>query len=146
MPTLSVQQIKDYIRYSKQIGDLLQIYTSASVFQLDDDHRKEVARDEYRWCELDSHLERYYLVRKAGTGGNAGDGNVATTSAGKKRNRFNHPCVRFNSKEGCDNNSCKFQPCCNIKGCRGDHPRHLHPSSGDSNDFRKQPGESRTAP
>ena len=135
IPSFSAQQVKDYLSYSKQIGDLLQIYSSSTVFQLDDEHRKDIAREDGRWNEISSHLERYYLVRRQGSGGNAGDNTVSGVNASKpKRNRFNHPCARYNSKEGCENSSCKFPHVCSIKGCRGDHPKHLHPTS---DDFRK---------
>jgi hypothetical protein len=148
--TLSARQIREYLNYTKQIGDLLQIYTSSTVFQLDDEHRKDVAREDLKWNEISSHLERYYLVRQRGTGGNAGEGASAGGQAGvsasgkSKRNRFSHPCARFNSKEGCENTACKFQPVCSIRGCRGDHPKHLHPASND--DFRKSAVPAVTGP
>jgi hypothetical protein len=135
-PTLTVREIKDYLHYTRQVGDLLQVYTSATVFQLDHEHRQEVAREEHRWNEVSSHLERYYLERVRGSGGNAGtstngggSGGTATSKSAKRR--FNHPCARYNSKDGCDNVQCKFQPICSIKGCRGNHPKHLHPASSD---------------
>jgi hypothetical protein len=133
-PSMTVREIKDYLNYSKQVGDLLQIYTSSSVFQLDHEHRQEVAFEEHGWHEVSAHLERYYLVRLRGTGGNAGDDGAGKNSAGLSKSakrRFNHPCARFNSKEGCDNVSCKFMPVCSIKGCRGNHPKHLHPTGDD---------------
>jgi hypothetical protein len=130
--SMTVREIKNYLNYSKQVGDLLQIYTSSSVFQLDHEHHQEVAFEEHGWQEVSAHLERYYLVRVRGTGGNAGDdgkNNVGVSKSAKRR--FNHPCARFNSKEGCDNVSCKFMPVCSINGCRGNHPKHLHPTSED---------------
>jgi hypothetical protein len=142
IPTLSTEQVKDYFHYTRQVGDLLQIYTSASVFLLDDHHRHEVFEDNIRWRDVSGNLERFYLERKRGTGGNAGS---ATTSSGSttgskvKRNRFNHPCTRFNTKEGCDNEHCKFMPICSFKGCRGSHPKYEH-------DFRTSKSGSQTVP
>jgi hypothetical protein len=43
LPTLSAQEVLDYYSYTRQIGDFLEIYTSATVFMLDSDHRKDVA-------------------------------------------------------------------------------------------------------
>jgi hypothetical protein len=135
IPSMTVREIKDYLNYTKQVGDLLQVYTSSTVFQLDHEHRQEVANDEHRWSEVSAHLERYYLDRLRGSGGNAGDDGKNTSgssgSSKSSKRRFNHPCARYNSKEGCDNVSCKFMPVCSIKGCRGSHPKHLHPTGDD---------------
>jgi hypothetical protein len=122
-PSMTVREIKDYLNYTKQVGDLLQVYTSSSVFQLDHEHRQEVACEEHRWNEVSAHLERYYLVRARGS--NSG----GVTKSAKRR--FNHPCARYNSKEGCDNVACKCIPVCSVKGCRGNHPKHQHPAGDD---------------
>jgi hypothetical protein len=142
IPTLSTEQVKDYFHYTRQVGDLLQIYTSASVFLLDDHHRHEVFEDNIRWRDVSGNLERFYLERKKGTGGNAGTSTASssTTSGAKvKRNRFNHPCTRFNTKEGCDNELCKFMPICSYKGCRGNHPKYDH-------DFRTSKAGTQSVP
>jgi hypothetical protein len=132
IPTLTTEQVKDYFKYTREIGDLLQIYTSASVFLLDDHHRHEVFEEDIRWKDIGGNLERFYLERKKGNGGNAGSSATSSSSgssgaaAKPKRNRFNHPCTRFNTKEGCDNDQCKFMPICSVKGCRGNHPKYEH--------------------
>jgi hypothetical protein len=139
-PTLSPKEVKAYLSYTRQIGDLLQIYTSSSLFHLDNEHRKEVAKGSWGWSEISIHMVTFYLVRLRGSGGNGSDNSSGTNGSGKARKgRFNHPCARFNSKEGCNNDSCKFQPVCSIRGCRGDHPKHRHPQAGSEEgaDFRK---------
>ena len=131
-PSMTVREIKDYLSYTKQVGDLLQVYTSSTVFQLDHEHRQEVACEEHRWNEVSAHLERYYLVRARGSGGSAGDDGKNSGGVTKSaKRRFNHPCAQYNSKEGCDNVACKFMPVCSVKGCRGNHPKHLHPAGDD---------------
>jgi hypothetical protein len=143
MPSLSAQELRDYLSYTRQIGDLLQIYTTEAIFTLDNEHRKEVCLGVRRWSDISVHMDRFYLSHSLlkTSGGNMGNANTAGTSSGKsKKNRFNHPCVRFNSREGCDNQACKFQSICSIRGCRGSHPKHEHPVAGQ--DFRK-PGISK---
>jgi hypothetical protein len=125
-PSFSSSQVKEYLKYTRQVGDLLQVYTSESVFLLDDHHRREVYDEDIRWNDVSGHLERFYLERLRGSGGNAGSSSSSGASAKSKRNRFAHPCTRYNTKEGCNNSECKFLPICNYKGCRGNHPRHEH--------------------
>jgi hypothetical protein len=144
LPSMSVSEVSDYYSYTRHIGDLLQIYTSASVFHMDNEHRKDVAKGLRKWSEITIYMVSFYLVRLRGSGGNAG-GSTSDSSTGggsssnggnRRNNRFNHPCTRYNSREGCDNASCKFQPVCSIRGCRGDHPKYKHPNVG-GEDFRK---------
>jgi hypothetical protein len=144
LPTLSQREVLDYYSYTRQIGDFLQIYTLGTVFQLDSDHHKDVARGERRWNEISSHYVHFYLSqsRLRGSGGNAGSSSGTSSDRppnGKKnKSRFNHPCARFNTREGCSNENCKFKPICSYQGCRGNHPLYEHPgkqSAGDS--FRK---------
>ena len=136
-----------YSEYVKQIGDLLQIYTSETVFCMDHAHRKEMASGLdplQRWCDIDQHYVNFYLERQRGTGGNAGSSTSADgssksgdqPSSGKsknKRKRFAIPCVRYNSKEGCKYKAnCTFPHICSESGCMGNHPNHEH--SGFRND------------
>jgi hypothetical protein len=111
MPSLSSHELREYLSYTRQIGDLLQIYTSEAIFTLDNEHRKEVCLGVRRWSDISVHMDRFYLSHSLlkNSGGNVGNVNAANTTSGKSRtNRFNHPCVRFNSREGCDNPTCKF--------------------------------------
>jgi hypothetical protein len=138
-PTLSPAEIVEYYSYSRKIGDFLQIYSSSYVFMLDAEHRKDVTRGNRRWDEISQHHVHFYLTRLRGSGASVGSGVAASSSdsasaSKKKKSRFNHPCTRFNTREGCHNDKCKFQPCCNISGCRGSHPAYDHPQS---DNFRK---------
>jgi hypothetical protein len=138
----SPQESKDYTKYVKQIGDLLQIYGSDAVFTLDNVHRKEMAvSTDKRWFEIDPHMVNFYLVKVKGSGGvvddatdkHSGTGSSqspgASQSSGKikKKKRLAHPCVRFNSKEGCKySNNCTFPHICSEPGCMGSHPNFDH--------------------
>jgi hypothetical protein len=138
LPSLSARELKSYLFYTRQIGNYLQIYTAESCFLLDNEHRKEVCLGNCQWHEVCQHMVGFYLVRRSNSGGNSGpvsSNSSASSATGSKskKSRFSHPCARFNSPEGCSNDNCKFQPICSVKGCRGPHPKHEHPSA----DFRK---------
>ena len=66
MPNFSSQELRDYLSNTKQIGDLLQIYTSESIFTLDNEHRKDVCFGNQRWCDISTHMDRFYLSRSGG--------------------------------------------------------------------------------
>jgi hypothetical protein len=136
MPTFSAQELKDYLSYTKQIGDLMQIYTSEAILTYDNEHRRDVCRGNRRWCEVSQHMVTFYLSQSClrNVGGHASSVSAGNSSGGKKsKGRFNHPCTRFNTREGCSNENCKFQPICSVKGCRGPHPKYEHPAQ----EFRK---------
>jgi hypothetical protein len=134
MPTFSSSELRDYLSYTRQIGDLLQIYTTEAIFTLDNEHRKDVCFGVRRWCDISVHMDRFYLSHSLLK--SSGNNSVASSGTNKPRKgRFNHPCTRYNTREGCSNESCKFQPICSIRGCRGAHPKHEHPAGGQ--DFRK---------
>jgi hypothetical protein len=145
----SPREVKDYRKYVQHIGDLLQMYTSDSVFSLDHYHRKEMAYNpENRWSDIDQHMVNFYLTRAKGTGGNMGNpGSANPAGAGqqegktKKKKKLAHPCVRYNSKEGCRyKNNCTFPHICAEPGCMGNHPSFEHSS------FRSDSGGKQTTP
>jgi hypothetical protein len=120
-------EVKEYLEYSKQIGDLLQIYTSASVFCLDDSHRRDVHRGFRRWNAISGHQERFFLVRdrsvNMASGGSTSSSGAA--SGRRRRNRPGQPCVAYNSTDWCKyKENCKFPHICSDKLCGGNHPRH----------------------
>jgi len=142
--TFSKQEARDYAKYVRQIGDLLQIYSSDSIFTLDNVHRKEMAvppidDEDKRWCDIDPHLVNFYLERGVKkNGGSSTDNSSAQSGVGgsgkvpKKKKKLAHPCVRFNSSEGCKyGNNCSFPHICSESNCMGSHPNHEH------NHFRK---------
>jgi hypothetical protein len=138
IPTFSSQDLSDYLSYTKQIGDLLQIYPTDAIFVLDHEHRRDVCRGNRKWCDISVHMDRFYLsqARIKNAAVNASSNSAGGSVSGKKqKNRFSHPCSRFNTRAGCNNDKCKFEPICSVRGCRGPHPKYEHPTV--DHDFRK---------
>ena len=114
---------------------------------LDNTHRKDVFINGMRWHEIDMHLERFYLrkalplVEKSG-GTNSVDSTVVSSSASSatkssNKKRFLHPCVKFNTREGCTyKDHCRFPHICAERGCMGAHPVFDHAAKG----FRSNSG------
>ena len=96
MPTFSSQDLKDYLSYTKQIGDLLQIYTTEAIFTLDNERRRDVCRGNRRWCDISVHMDRFYLSHsciESSVGSYNANSGAGNSSGGKKsKSRFNHPC------------------------------------------------------
>jgi hypothetical protein len=81
-------EIADYLEYNRKIGDLLQLYTASSVFQLDHNHRLEVHEDATRrWHEIDCTLENAHLKRRDDPSHNSAS-NACPFS--KERCRYDH--------------------------------------------------------
>jgi hypothetical protein len=73
VPSFSSQELRDYLSYTKQIGDLLQIYTTEAIFTLDNEHREDVCFGNRKWCDISVHMDRFYLSHSLlkGSGGNS---------------------------------------------------------------------------
>jgi hypothetical protein len=59
--SMSSQEVAEYDEYTKQIGDLLQVYSESSVMQFDDEHRWMVNLTNPSWIDVSAHLERIFL-------------------------------------------------------------------------------------
>jgi hypothetical protein len=107
---------------------------------MDNEHRKEVAKEIRGRADIRVHMVNLYLGVTRGSGVNYADNSSGSSFTGKsKKSRYHHPCSRYNSNEGCNNGSCKFQPVCSVRGCRGDHLKYRNakqPSGEDREDFR----------
>jgi hypothetical protein len=124
-PTLSKAEISDYNDYTRQIGDLLQLYTEPSVMSLDHSHRKAVAMFNRRWNDVSNHTERFYLRVKPSQKADRSDSVKGTKPKG--RSKFQHVCVKYNTSEGCTyGDQCRFRHKCNEKGCHDTRPKHTH--------------------
>jgi hypothetical protein len=107
---LTPAQITDHLVYNRKIGDLLQIYTSGSVFLLDHNHRLEVnENDDIRWCEVDATLQNAHLSRKNVQSSDVVSGK--TNAPTNRRNSRKGVCWAYNTAEGCPNahDRCKYE-------------------------------------
>ena len=142
--SFSPQETADYNRYTRQVGDLFQIYAIECVLKLDNAHRKDMFAYGGRWHDVDNHLERFFLQKMAKRESplptdSSVSPTVSSPGDGKKnlRKRWSHVCAKFNTKEGCSyKDHCRFPHLCGEKGCYGAHPSHEHSAKG----FRSSAG------
>jgi hypothetical protein len=132
-PSFSVDDKAQYNEYTRQIGDLLQVYTVPSVMCLDHEHRMHVTATGRRWDEVSLHLERFHLrfncpVAAANAMSNGQTGVAISQSVSKPvSKRSNRPCYAYNTKAGCPYpDSCKYKHKCSERGCGEKHPKHEH--------------------
>jgi hypothetical protein len=134
LPSFSEQELSDYLDYTIGVGDNLQLFTSSSVFILDNEHRIDVHKSGRRWNNIDSRLENLFLKRKEeplsvsksqGSGGSKPQSSGSSSSSGRNsdRPRSGNVCWKYNSSEG-----CTF----------GEHCRYVHVDSETSS---KKPSE-----
>ena len=111
---LSAEQLEEYLEYNQKIGDLLQLFTPAGVFMLDNNHRLAChLKPTKSWADIDSTLEIAHLRRKDDASNNSMYVSAAAKSgaASQPSSRRSRPCWMYNSEEGCPYG----------KGCRYDH-------------------------
>jgi hypothetical protein len=116
---LTPAQIDEYLEYNRKVGDLLQIFTSASVFLLDNNHRLEVHRSVKKskdWSDIDCTLEVAHLKKRDESGGSlyvpaaaSASASRSATVGGSVRRGQLRPCWLYNSKEGCSfGRNCRY--------------------------------------
>jgi hypothetical protein len=127
-PTLTRSEIADYNDYTRQVGDLLQLYTDPSVMSLDHAHRRAVSLFNRRWNDVSNHTERFYLrIRPSKKLEKSETSDAGKGARPKNRTKFQHVCVKYNTTEGCTYGSeCRFRHKCNEKGCHDTRPKHTH--------------------
>jgi hypothetical protein len=120
-PGFSSIELQQYNEFTRQIGDLLQLYSVSSVMVLDHEHRRHVAATGRAWDDISHHLEKIHL-RSA---------SLVTASpvsvAVKSKKKSSHVCRAFNTRQGCKNgDDCTYRHVCSEKNCTGKHPKHEH--------------------
>jgi hypothetical protein len=114
-PSMSFNQVLCYNEYVKQIGDLLDLYTTPSVMVLDEEHRRWINFTGRPWDEISLHLERLHLKIKnpQATPVVSVAGSVPVVSKKKKSNNL---CFGYNSKPGCTNgDGCGYKHVCSYR-------------------------------
>jgi hypothetical protein len=136
---MSNVEVAEYHEYTRQVGDLLQVYTESSVMLFDDEHRRMVHATNRSWIDVYSHLERIFLKfksnpvpsPKASSSGASGSSKPVERSKTVSK-RSNNPCFAFNAKSGCKvaESSCSYKHVCSYRAesgmCRESHPKHEH--------------------
>jgi hypothetical protein len=120
IPKFTHQQLCDYLDYERRIGGLMQLFTHASVFILDHEHRIDRHKVGGKWNKIDPTAIGSLLKRKDesmlpagmstsryGTSGNSVAGSSpsggASAGASQRRQPFKSKglCWAYNSAEGC---------------------------------------------
>jgi hypothetical protein len=117
-PRLSKQELCDYLDYERKIGGLMQLYTHATVFILDNEHRIDVHRFNDRWNDIDPMLIGALLKKKdenqlppnVHTAPRRDGGGRSNRQGGNRADgRKNAPCWQYNSPEGCPfGQNCRY--------------------------------------
>ena len=117
------QTVLDYIDYTIQFGDYAQLYTQASMMQLDDAHRQSVHEDGVRWQNISDHHFRFWTRTRPDN--NSGNGGKTTVPSGgqKKKPTEDRVCYDYNN-EKCQYPNCKYRHVCLT--CGGNHPKSRH--------------------
>jgi hypothetical protein len=111
-------EVLDYLEYVRKLGDLLQLYTPGSVFQLDHNHRLELheSTTKRRWQEIDCTLENAHLKRRDDASHATNAPYRPNVSQGQfdRRNptsRRRGVCWAYNSPEGCmySKERCRYE-------------------------------------
>jgi hypothetical protein len=112
-------EVLDYLEYVRKIGDLLQLYTPGSVFQLDHNHRLELheSTTKRRWQDIDCTLENAHLKRRDETGHTLSSvlykPNMSQSQTDRRGTGYwrRGVCWAFNSAEGCSfsRDKCRYE-------------------------------------
>lgn len=128
---VSKQDIIDYMKYTEELGDYFQIYTTPSVMLYDHRYRERQAKENFRWGTPDFHAVNFYLrpnIRNSSP-------NIAMGGKQKpilKDSKGQNLCRDYQTESGCKRRSCKFSHVCATDGCRENHPEYLHSIVKDS--------------
>ena len=121
----SMESMFDYIRYTEEIGEYFQIYSTLSVMLYDHRYREKQAKEKFRWGTPDYHSVNFYLRPSSRYT------NVQAVSGNNKQpvlkdSRGQNICRDYQTEEGCRRRVCKYSHVCSADGCRQNHPFFLH--------------------
>ena len=132
---MTQEELFEYLDFQRQIGDLLQVFTCASVFILDNEHRLEVAESGRHWNMINpttqiallKHREEPSSRANSNRGGAAQATANTTRGAGgpgnPPRNPSNRICTSYNTEAGCKyGTTCIFRHVCSVNDCQKGHP------------------------
>jgi hypothetical protein len=112
-------EVLDYLVYVRKLGDLMQLYTPGSVFQLDHVHRQELHErtTKRRWQDIDCTLENAHLKRRDEVAHGTSafyKPNMSSNQSSERRGpgfRKRGICWAYNSVEGCSfsKDRCRYE-------------------------------------
>ena len=143
MLDLELEVYTQYLDYLRQIGILLQTFTSSSVFTLDHLHRVYILESKARWNKIENTLQNSVLKKKDDV---ARQGQIQSQQARRSDSRPMRSggfagatgsqqkiippdavCWLFNLPKGCFwGAKCIYPHVCSVDGCRQNHPACRH--------------------
>ena len=132
----TLQEVKEYMEYTKKIGDHARENFIPTVMRFDDKFRKDQAQKSWSWDHDDPFLLHNNLIKRptsyGGRATNASQGRQAsrnTPNVGRQAvydSRGREICRQFQSTNGCSRPGCIYSHVCMAPGCEGQHPRCQH--------------------
>jgi hypothetical protein len=124
---MSNKQQRQYHDYTRQIGDLFELYSAPSVLVVDNEHRRQVTKTRRTWNHISSHLERLYLRVKSGQKSSNSMVSKTDSKTDSKTAKSSRYCFAFNTRSGCKHgDDCRYKHACSVKGCGEKHPKWDH--------------------
>jgi hypothetical protein len=122
------EEVIEYLRYTAQIADLMQVSKHPSVMLLDEAHRTKMHQMGGRWDQIDPMKSYVFLTKKEEAQkppskrpwGTNRDFRAPTDSNGRP------VCLLYNKEEGCPRINCRFTHVCSVPGCLQSHPKFRH--------------------
>jgi hypothetical protein len=123
MPKFTRQDLCDYLDYERRLGGLMQLFTHATVFVLDNEHRIDIHTHGGRWNDIDPLMVGSLLTKKneaqmppnVHTVARRDRPNTSSTSSTSRQGqsqgdgRKNAACWQYNSPEGCPyGQACRY--------------------------------------
>jgi hypothetical protein len=140
---LDAKTESEYLEYLRQIGILLQTFTTSSVFCLDHIHRLYIHETGSQWNIIENTLENSVLKKKDDSSRHAGQSSPFKKRDFQRDGRQSDSkpvsadavCYLYNLFKGCPFSSeqCKYPHVCGFSNggtkCRQRHPAYMHNDS-----------------
>jgi hypothetical protein len=129
MENMEWEQVIDYLRYTAQIADLMQVCKRSSVMLLDESHRTRIHTQGGRWDQIDQMKAYVFLNKKEEEQKPTNKrqwGYNRESARGPKDNSGRPICLQYNTEAGCQRTPCRFVHMCSTPGCHDAHPRFKH--------------------
>ena len=122
---LPIEQVFDYLSHTTRIYRLISSHDMVSVFLYDREYRRLQHVHKFRWGTAVNHISEEFLRLRSKP--------ASQSAKNEKKSAFpkgqQHPkyvnfttdgieiCRKFNSKLGCQNQTCKYGHVCSVPGC-----------------------------